>query len=455
MNMDHSISDTKESCETITWKWGSIKPFLSKYISYGSWTSLVRLGHVTLSDQIVVSGANFLTNIILARYLTSTEYGTYTVAFSVLVFINSIRLALISGPMVVLGASLNATQFRRYFNSLAVIQLVFAVSVSLLLVLVLSIGKLLVPDALIFSVLLPVAVITIAVQFQEYFRQTFFARLVPIRSLSIDLVRCGSQLIALAVLYRIGILSARMTFWAIGIASAISAAEGFRRFPVLIDGISEWKKHLLENWSLGKWMLTYTLIRYALGQIYIIATALALGVANTARFQAGMVIVGPIMMMSRGFMNILTPFFSKRFSQRGYASFWITFIRIAILWVLLFGCICFVPALLASKILTILYQQKYSGEAHLVRILALGCLLSTLSQYTEVGVRAIKRPQLSVKAGLIALVFTAIMMWPLLSKLGIIGAGIGWATSSGLVLGVHGILLLYESRKLVEHAASL
>lgn len=420
----------------------------TKYREYDVLRSAGKHGTAALGDQIVVSGANFLTNILLARYLTSTEYGTYAVASGILLFVNSIQLALINGPMLVLGASLDKTQFRRYFSSLAVIQLVFSFSVLLLLVLASSIGELVVPGALIVSILLPVGIITVAVQIQEYFRQTFFTRLVPIKAFSIDLIRCGSQVTAIVILYLTGILSAKMAFWAMGLASMVSAAEGFRRFPILVGAISEWRKSLSGNWNLGKWMLIYTLTRFVLGQFYIFATAFALGVSDTARLQVGLVIIGPIAMLTRGFMNVLTPFFSKIFSQRGYASFSSMFFRIIILWALLFGSICFVLGLLASEILTVLYQQKYSGEASLVRILAFGCFLSALGQYTEMGAKAIHRPQLSAQAGLIALVIAVVMIWPLLSNLGVIGAGVGWTISSGSVLGGHGALLLYSFWKL-------
>ncbi len=424
----------------------------TKYIEYSGLRSAGKHGTAALGDQIVVSGTTFLTNILLARYLTSAEYGTYAVAFAILLFINSIQLALISGPMSVLGAPLDRIQFRRYFSSLAVIQLVFAGSVLLLLVLASSIGELLVPGALIVSILLPVGIITVAVQIQEYFRQTFFTRLAPIRAFSIDLIRCGLQVTAIVVLYLTGILSAKMAFWAIGLASMVSALEGFRRFPILIGGISEWRKSLSDNWNLGKWMLIYTLTRFLLGQFYIFATAFMLGVSSTARLQVGLVTIGPIRMLTRGFLNILTPFFSKIFSERRYAFFSRMFFQIVILWALVFGIICFALGLLASKILTVLYQQKYSGEVSLIRILAFGCFLSILGQYTEVGAKAIHRPQLSVQAGFIALIIAAVMMWPLLSNLGVIGAAVGWTTSCGSVLGAHIVLLLYSFRKLKKRS---
>ena len=136
---------------------------------------------------------------------------------------------------------------RRYISSLAVTQLAFAISVLLLLVLASSIGRVLVPGALIVSIILPVGIITVAVQIQEYFRQTFFTRLVPIKAFSIDLIRCGFQVTAIVILYLTGILSGKMAFWAIGLASMVSAAEGFRRFPILIGAISEWRKSLSER----------------------------------------------------------------------------------------------------------------------------------------------------------------------------------------------------------------
>lgn len=141
----------------------------TKYREYNGLRSAGRHGTAALGDQIVVSGANFSTNILLARHLASTEYGIYAVAFGILLFVKSMQLALINGLMLVLGASLDKTQFRRYFSSLAVTQLAFAVSVLLLLVLGFSIGKLLAPGALIVSILLPVGIITVAFRSRNTF----------------------------------------------------------------------------------------------------------------------------------------------------------------------------------------------------------------------------------------------------------------------------------------------
>lgn len=78
-----------------------------------------------------------------------------------------------------------STKYREYirgcFSSLAVTQLIFTVFVLLLLVLASSIGELLVPGALIVSMLLPVGIVAVTVQIQEYFRQTFFTYLVSVR----------------------------------------------------------------------------------------------------------------------------------------------------------------------------------------------------------------------------------------------------------------------------------
>ena len=58
----------------------------------------------TVVDQILVSGSNFLTGIILVRGLGLVSFGKFTVAYVILLLANSIQLSFISSPMITLGA---------------------------------------------------------------------------------------------------------------------------------------------------------------------------------------------------------------------------------------------------------------------------------------------------------------------------------------------------------------
>ena len=53
-----------------------------------------------LADQAMVSGVNFLTAILLARYLGIEEFGRFALAWMVVLFIVNIQYAMIIAPMM-------------------------------------------------------------------------------------------------------------------------------------------------------------------------------------------------------------------------------------------------------------------------------------------------------------------------------------------------------------------
>ena len=63
--------------------------------------STTKQGGMSLVDQAVVSGTNFLTGVFLARFCTKDEYGLYVLAISLLIFWDGVRVSLIGSPTVV------------------------------------------------------------------------------------------------------------------------------------------------------------------------------------------------------------------------------------------------------------------------------------------------------------------------------------------------------------------
>jgi O-antigen/teichoic acid export membrane protein len=56
-----------------------------------------------LCDQALVSGANFATNVILARVLGIREYGVYALSWMAVLFVASLQWAFIVSPMMSVG----------------------------------------------------------------------------------------------------------------------------------------------------------------------------------------------------------------------------------------------------------------------------------------------------------------------------------------------------------------
>ena len=61
----------------------------------GRW---VTKGGLAILDQGLISGSNFLIGILLARWLVPAQYGAFSLAFSVFLFLSYVYQSLLSEP---------------------------------------------------------------------------------------------------------------------------------------------------------------------------------------------------------------------------------------------------------------------------------------------------------------------------------------------------------------------
>src|SRR6266487_6590370 len=100
---------------------------------WSGWRFWVGKGCLALLDQGLISTSNFLMSVLLARWLTATQYGAYALGFSVFLFLGSVHGALLVEPLMVLGPTSYRDHQRAYLGALILIQLGFAVVFALTL----------------------------------------------------------------------------------------------------------------------------------------------------------------------------------------------------------------------------------------------------------------------------------------------------------------------------------
>src|SRR5690348_9270670 len=71
-------------------------------------------GALALLDQGLISGANFIVGILLARNLAPHEYGAYALAFQVFLFLSVGYSAMVLEPLSVFGSSVYRDTNREY-----------------------------------------------------------------------------------------------------------------------------------------------------------------------------------------------------------------------------------------------------------------------------------------------------------------------------------------------------
>src|SRR5262245_56929847 len=79
-----------------------------------------------LLDQALIPGMNFGTTGSLARGMGPADFGTFSVAYLLLLLANSLQTSLVTQPHNVLGAPLEGESYRDYTSSSALGQLAVA-----------------------------------------------------------------------------------------------------------------------------------------------------------------------------------------------------------------------------------------------------------------------------------------------------------------------------------------
>ena len=388
--------------------------------------STARKGYISLVDQALISGVNFLTAVILARYMSPSDYGVYVLAFGVYLFVNNVHYALITTPMTVLGAPLEGDQLRSYLSSLGLIQIAFGgIATAALLILVavlhhLSFGP------VVLSTFLGTALAVFAFQGQAFFRRILFTRIRPEGALLNDFVSYGLQLIGIIALCKWSILSGRNAFFVIGITSAIAVIVGLwqcRKYLSL--HFSSLGSVLHHNFNYGKWMLLGFLSQWVSSQVYIFIVAAFLSTAAVGIFDACLKILLVTNILLIGMDNFIVPVAAKKLETEGVAKMKEIISSVYIVGGVVMAIYCGIAAIFPETLLDLFYVRQYSGYGDIVMLFALLYFIAFFNRPPAMGLKALKKPEKIFHGNLIAATITLLSAIPLVKYYGIYGACIG------------------------------
>jgi O-antigen/teichoic acid export membrane protein len=181
----------------------------------------------TIADQIMVSGSNFLTGIILVRGLGLVAFGKFTVAYVILLLANSIQLSFISSPMITLG-SLCATDEERlsFVRGVYGVQVVFCMLATAGTVGATVVYWIFDKSGLPSGFLLPFSAAVAMFLMQDWLRRYYFTVGKATHSFWNDAISYLGQVIALGALWAMHWLTINTAFWAIAITSGLAFGTG-------------------------------------------------------------------------------------------------------------------------------------------------------------------------------------------------------------------------------------
>jgi len=394
----------------------------------------LRRGVWALADQMLLSGSNFITMVLVARGLSRDEFGAFTLIYSGLLFANLVQATLITQPHNVLASTRGGLDYRRYTAAAGAGQLLFALVAALATLAAAGLGWSL--GWAITGLLAALAPCIIAWQSQEFVRRVLYTEGRTAAAFINDLLSYGGQALLIGLLWHAERLTAQKALYILAATSATAALVGLYQLRHSLARGWKWAT-LWENWDFGKWLLGAELLQWVSSiQWYLFLSAALLGVTATATLKAASVIFGPTRVLIFFLDTVLPIRFSRALARGGPEAMNRQFRWTFLLVTPMLAGYCGLVALFAKPLLRLTYGNQYSDDATVLALYAMAVLPAYVSHVTYAALAA-KR---LTKHIFMAYVYTALVAvglgWVLLHGLGVNGTFVG-LTLTAIMVNVH------------------
>jgi O-antigen/teichoic acid export membrane protein len=388
---------------------------------------------ISILDQGLTSGAGFLLNLFLARWLASDAYGAFAVTFATLLFLAGFHNVLLLEPMSVFGPSSYVGQMPGYFiGQIKVhVALVGGLSVVMLLAAAVMAGM-----GMTQELVLATAGSALALPFLFLLwlvRRMCYVVHRPSAAVWGSTGYLCLMLAGIFVLHFACWLNAFSAFLLMGIASVPAALLLLWRLGVMdadTSSVCPWKHVLRENWNYGRWLVGSTTLYSAANQTqtYLTAAFLGLGAAGIVRAMQIPSLIMTQIIIAVGLLVLPTmssDFGLGRISQlRRKAVLCTIFLTaLALAFALILG-------LFAKPLESLLFGGKFSTAAWLIPILALVPVCTGFTTGFSMAVRAYQQPRLDLLTNAISAPVGLATSVLLIKIWGLAGAGVSLVAGS-------------------------
>jgi O-antigen/teichoic acid export membrane protein len=353
-------------------------------------------GGLTVIDQGLISGSNFLISVLLARWLTAEQYGSYAVAFGFFVLLSLVYQSLVLEPMSVFGGSTYRNNLRGYFASLLWIHVNLSLAIFLVFGATVGISRLFGSAAGMPGALAGVTIASPCVLFFWLARRSFYLELSPNQAVLGAFVYSGFVLGALWIFYRHNWLSPFTAFVLIAIGSLGTGSFLMLRLRLALrpKGPSPptrtiWRQH----WSYGGWALMGCFASWVPAYIFYPILGSFGTMAQSGQLKALMNLTLPLEQTKAALSMLLLPYAAAVQDAKDDGSRARTLsLRMTVLG---FGMAIVYWALiipLDKPLFRLLYSGRYMEVAHQIPLVAVGSIFWSAAYGPALALRGMKSP---------------------------------------------------------------
>jgi O-antigen/teichoic acid export membrane protein len=402
---------------------------------------LIKKGIWAVMDQGLFAGSNCVVNVMLANWLSKTEYGAFSTAFAAFLLLGVVHTAMLIEPMLVFAPARYKSRLGEYLGALTGGHLLISFFVSALL---LGYGLLKSyqgqPDLA--YALYWFAATAPATLYLWLMRRACYAKMNPRRAAFAGIGYLVMMMIGLAVIHEMNVLSIATALLLMGGCSLITG------FCLAIGHVS--KKGLAvpmlrdvsaEHWRYGRWATATALLSYIPGNIYYFLLPSYYSLAESGALRALSNLYNPFLQANAALCLLLLPAFVRtRGTPEGKRIHRMSLLVLTggplACWIL-FG-------IFNHQVINLVYRGKYAEYAGLMWIIGFQPVIAGMCGVYGSLLRAHQKMNAVLWAGVVAATSTVVLGIAMTKLYGM--AGVCW--SIVLSYALHHITLWLFSRSM-------
>jgi O-antigen/teichoic acid export membrane protein len=406
-----------------------------------------------LTDQAVVSATNFLTSVMLLRFMGLREFGVFILAWMSVQFVASLQTALIIAPMMSIGPKQEEKDRPYYFAAVVFQELALVACCIVLVFVALKLSGSFFPHKNLQQLALPLAVSAFAYLMQDFLRRYFFSTRQSRRALADDALSYLSQLPIIFLLHSVGHLNSANALWVMAGTSILGLAPWFFWMEPLAFR-REWIVAIARrHWKISRWLGASALLQWFSGNLFVIAAPFYYGAASAGVLKASQNLMGVSNIWFLGLENVVPAETARRLRQGGVHSMLAYTRSILIKWGSLTLLFAIVMAAAPGFWLKLIYSPEMAQYGYVLRLYALLYVIVFIGGPMRAGLQALEFTVPIFWSYLAMASFAFAFAVPMAKRLGISGSLLGLLGAQLLFQSIVGVSLLRKSRRVQKQAA--
>ena len=379
-----------------------------------------------IADQALVSGANFLTVIFIARALGPGAFGVYSLAWFVVLFFAGIQFALISAPMMSIGPKQDEGIRPAYFGVVFLQQAIFAAGTFVIVAAAVATSAIFAPQWGVGELTIPIALSAAAYQAKDFLRRYFFLLGRRGAALSVDITSYCGQVGIVAWLFVSGSLTASSALWAVVATSSAAILVGGLLVQRLTWSELPFREVTRRHWRFARWLAADAVLQFSAGYLYVIVAGAALGPTAVGALRAAQNLMGVNQVIALGLQNVLPAKASWHFHHQGAAGL-LSYIQSV---ALTGGTVTIVVGIAIGATpefwLGLVFGDAYVGFGGLVRWFAVIYVLVFVQVLLQAALKAVEHTMPIFVAAVLSAFVALVSAYPLIHAFGVTGAAMGF-----------------------------